>query len=94
MTVEEFIKMNPKSLNFLKGHPDIMRKIYERVVERWDFNEELAEIRLKEYKISNGGSFNWMDTPEGITFWGDLFVHKNIDAFYKLYPKTNKNKID
>lgn len=74
MTVEEFIKMNPKSLNFLEGHPDIMRKIYERVVKNAR-DKESAEIRLKLYKTGNGGSFNWFNTPEGINFWDVLFYY-------------------
>lgn len=34
---------------------------------------------------SNGGGFNWDETPEGWDFWNDVIRNRNFDRFFKGY---------
>ena len=93
-TVEEFINSKPHSLRFLEEHPQIMKLIYERVHDRNKHSIREFELCLNAYTRGNGGSFGWANTVEGSFFWSELFTTENVNIFYKLYPKINKNKID
>lgn len=93
-TVEEFINSKPHSLRFLEKHPQIMKLIYKRVHDRNKHSIQDFETCLDAYNRGNGGSFGWSNSEEGSFFWSELFSTENVNIFYDLYPKINKNRID
>lgn len=93
-TVEEFINSKPHSLRFLEKHPQIMKLIYERVHDENKHSIRDFEAFLDDYNRGNVGSFGWSNSEEGSFFWSELFTTENVNIFYKLYPRINKNKID
>ena len=89
MTFNEFYtKHCIGQVAFLKEHPQIAEKVYQRCIEHD------GVIGLTNLKESSAIGFSWGGTIEGHEFWHLIMIANNINLFYKKYPKIDLNKVD
>ena len=80
-----------------------MYKVKQRdlIGEVKDFPIEVVQKMLEEqvrqgYKANltmfqkgRDDGFSWLDSPEGVDFWGRIIYNKDFDLFFKKYPKVD-----
>lgn len=89
MTFEEFYtKHCIGQVAFLKEHPQIAEKVYQRCIEQ-DRGRDLTIL-----KEDSASGFSWGGTIEGHEFWHFVMLSNNINLFYKKYPKIDLNQVD
>lgn len=80
-----------------------MYKVKQRdlIGEVKDFPIEVVQKMLEEqvrqgYKANltmfqkgRDDGFSWLDSPEGVDFWGRIIYEKNFDLFFKKYPRVD-----
>lgn len=80
ISFENFVEKYTGSIIWLREHPIILRRIYDRVCED---NVDISKINnaLMGYAYTGRGGFIWSDTKEGHEFWENLFSG-NTENFY------------
>jgi len=46
------------------------------------------KANLTMFQKGRDDGFSWLDSPEGVDFWGRIIYNKDFDLFFKRYPKT------
>ena len=74
------------------------KEIIDKMIERQVQQGNKPDVNVfRNYPAANRseGGFDWYESPEeveGDDFWHDIIEYKNLDVFYKLYPKNEYSK--
>ena len=68
----------------LEGFPiEVVQKMLEEQVRQG------YKANLTMFQEGRDDGFSWLDSPEGVDFWGRIIYEKNFDLFFKKYPRVD-----
>lgn len=68
----------------LKDFPiEVVQKMLEEQVRQG------YKANLTMFQEGRDDGFSWLDSPEGVDFWGRIIYEKNFDLFFKKYPRVD-----
>ena len=70
------------SIEFLRSHPTILKKLIER-----SSSKSLKPFIIDRHSSKGSGGFTWSSSPEGGMFWSEILENKRPEKFYEKYPK-------
>ena len=48
---------------------------------------DVTVFQIDRCRIVEHGGFDWVETKDGVSFWGNVLSYRNFDVFFNKYPK-------
>lgn len=72
-------------IDFKKLPIQIQKRMLDVQVEQGNpYNSNIFVNDITSDRLAGG--FNWLETVEGISFWGDVIINDNHATFFEKYP--------
>ena len=80
--MEEYKVTEEDLIGELDGFPiEVVQKMVDYQVEQGN-KADVAVFQIDRCRIVEHGGFDWVETKDGVSFWGNVLSYRNFDVFF------------